>query len=214
VAIERIFHIPNMIQLSQNEPQEKNHQPLVIGAMGRFVAKKGFKVLLQALAIIKSRGIKFACLLAGDGEESHTLKALASTLDLHQEVKFIGWVDDKQKFYQQLDIFCLPSLDEPFGIVLLEAMSYTLPIVSTNTVGPLEIFSSPALLAKAGDALALAEKLIQLLQNQDLRTQLGNTNYQTVQAYSLLKIGGNMKNILAKINADNQGNKKYSALPV
>ncbi len=214
VLPEKIFHLPNMIELSEHKHQEKNNQPLVIGAMGRFVAKKGFKVLLQALAILKSRGLNFICLLAGDGEEVHALRELTTTLNLKQDVQFIGWVEDKEKFYPKLDIFCLPSLDEPFGIVLLEAMSYGLPIISTNTIGPLEIFSNQTFLATKGDEQDLAAKLTLLLQDKDLRHQLGSENYQKVQAYSMQKVGKTLTTILEQISTDNQGNKKCSYHPV
>ena len=67
------------------------------------------------------------------------MQKIVRELDLEKEVEFVGWIKNKREFFDSIDIFCLPSKNEPFGIVLLEAMKYRKPIISTKADGPLEI---------------------------------------------------------------------------
>ena len=101
----------------------------------------------------------FLCLpyIGGTGPEQDALIAQIKTLDLTDKVKMVGWLDDVSGFLQEADLFVLPSLDEPFGIVVLEAMAYALPIVSSDSQGPVEILDEDcAWLSKTGDADSLA----------------------------------------------------------
>lgn len=138
----RCFHIPNMIR-PPDTPVTLHRQasPLTLGAMGRFVPKKGFDILLHALAALKQQAIDCKLLLAGDGPQAGELQALAKQLDIADHVIFTGWIDDKQAFFNRLDMFILPSHHEPFGIVLIEAMAAGLPCITTDTEGPCEIIT-------------------------------------------------------------------------
>lgn len=161
----RIFHIPNSIACgNMTPPREAFHNPPVIGTLGRMVHKKGFSVLLESLAVLKERQIAFSCLIGGDGEERGALEQQASRLGL-TEVRFMGWIADKDAFYRSLDLFCLPSLHEPFGIVALEAMRAGIPVTSTASEGPSEILEheKTGVLVPVGDAQALADGLASLL---------------------------------------------------
>ncbi|MBN8530817.1 MAG: glycosyltransferase [Alphaproteobacteria bacterium] len=162
---ERCFHVPNMIALEGAPARGQMRQPPVIGVMGRFVAKKGFDVFLRALAELAARGAAFEAVIGGDGEEAEALEKLCAQLGLEGRVRFIGWVEDKRVFFHDIDIFCLPSLHEPFGIVLLEAMAFGLPIVSTASEGPREIGTDGVdmRLVTVGDAQAMAEALEEML---------------------------------------------------
>ncbi|MGE3714501.1 MAG: glycosyltransferase, partial [Alphaproteobacteria bacterium] len=120
ISESKIFHIPNMIRCRELPHREMRHDPPVIGTMGRFVAKKGFDTYIAALKILNDRGHEFRAILGGSGELEAALKSQAHNAGLMQVLSFPGWVEDKKSFYTKIDIFCLPSLHEPFGIVLLE----------------------------------------------------------------------------------------------
>ena len=107
--------------------------------MGRFVAKKGFDVFIAALGRLRSQGVPFRAVLAGDGPERGGARTARGRTRPCRSIGLPGWVDDKRTFFAGVDVFCLPSHHEPFGIVLIEAMAQAMPIVSTDSEGPSEI---------------------------------------------------------------------------
>lgn len=203
---DQIYDMPNMIDLD-NAPEaalkkRKVSNPPVIGTMGRFVKKKGFDVLLKALAILKQKNIAFKAVIGGAGEEEEALKMLASRLDLSADVNFTGWVEDKNAFFEQMDVFCLPSLHEPFGIILLEAFLAGKPVVSTPSEGPIEIIenSVDALLAKSFDPEDLAAQLETMLNDQKAWKKYTEKALSKVkQKYALDKVASRLDEILKAV---------------
>jgi len=155
----RIARIPNFSRLRVTAPVARDgNGPLRILALGRCVEKKGFDVLLDALAMLSPHAIELT--LAGDGPLRARLEASARVLPASVSVRFPGWCDDVAPLFAASDLFVLPSRDEPFGIVVLEAMAAGVPIVATRTRGPLEILdSNTAFLVDIGDASALAQAI-------------------------------------------------------
>ena len=91
----------------------------------------------------------------------------------------MGWVKDKDRFFADIDIFCLPSLHEPFGIIILEAMGHSLPIVATNTEGPHEILrdGQDGLICDKNSSTDLALKLAYLIGNQNKALEFARSAY-------------------------------------
>jgi glycosyltransferase involved in cell wall biosynthesis len=148
------------------------------------VAKKGFAEFITALALLRDRSANFRAVIGGEGEEAGALEAMTRRLGLEDSISFPGWISDKAAFFRSIDIFCLPSLHEPFGIVALEAMAAGLPIVSTATEGPREILGDDvtALLAPPSDPAELAEKLHSMLADAPLRNRLAQAARHHVEA--------------------------------
>lgn len=138
---KKISILPNSVDITQfkQKPDEEFASPAIIGAMGRLVYKKGFDIFLESLSILKKEGIQFKAIIAGSGPEEKNLKSMSEDLGLNNFVEFTGWTKDKNEFFKKIDIFCLPSRSEPFGIVLLESMASKVPILSTRCSGPVEI---------------------------------------------------------------------------
>ena len=103
-----------------------------IFAAGRFVRKKGFDFLLKAIPEVLASDCRIQFQIAGDGPEFDELKRLQTELDLEDKVQFLGFRNDVPQLMKQSDLFVLPSLSEPFGIILLEAMATGTPIVTTR----------------------------------------------------------------------------------
>jgi len=187
---ERIFHIPNMVACREIPHRKERNTPPVIGTMGRFVAKKGFDVYIDALAILKERGVAFKAVLGGNGAESDNLKSRALAAGLDERLDFIGWVQDKKDFYTKLDIFCLPSLHEPFGIVLLEAFAFGSPIVSTDSEGPKDIITPnyDAVIVEKGNAEQLADALQKMLENPALADRLAANGFAKVKTKYAIEV--------------------------
>lgn len=186
---EHVFHVPNMISLPHSVPTpHKMKYPPIIGSIGRFVEKKGFAVLVNALYALHKQGMDFHAILAGDGPERPAIQKQIDSLGLSDKITLPGWINDSAQFYNDITLFCLPSLHEPFGIVLLEAMVHGLPIVSTDSEGPMEILTHHynALIVKKDDPTALAEGLSELMGNTDIAHALAVKGQETaLEQYTL-----------------------------
>lgn len=202
---QNVVMIPNMIGVKQVAVARKNfHQPPVIGAMGRFVEKKGFADLLEAFAMLKKNNISFRAILAGDGEEAKNLKSKTEKLGLTAQVSFPGWIKNTEAFYQEIDIFVLPSLHEPFGIVLLEAFAGATPVITTDTEGPSEIVTrgKNALVVERGNVQQLADAMKTLLYDAAYAENLGKVGLETVtERYHMDVIGARIESELIQLVA-------------
>ena len=207
-----IYVVPNMIEMPAKEPEYRPFQtPVVIGTMGRFEPIKGFGDLLRALAILKDRGVGFTAVIGGgnngtyDDEEKRIFKTVEE-LKLQNEVTFCGWVDDKKKFFDGIDVFVLPSLEESFGMVLLEAALAKKPLICSNADGPNEVWgnSGAALVFAKGDAEMLADKLEQMLENSDAARAMAEKAYRRVEEnYEVKAVTQVLQNVLFKVTEGN-----------
>jgi glycosyltransferase involved in cell wall biosynthesis len=104
----------------------------LIAASGRFVPRKGFDVLLRAVAQTPGSYLW----LLGEGEERVALEALARSLGIIDRIRFPGWVAEPIHYLAAADAFVMPSRHEPLGNALLEAWQAGVPSVSTRSEGP------------------------------------------------------------------------------
>lgn len=134
--------IPNFSALpAVAEPRPRAPGPLRVKTLGRYVHKKGFDLLLAATAVLVAQGRALTVTIAGDGSERAVLERYVAAHGLSSVASLPEWVDDAGAFLADADVFVLSSRDEPFGIVLLEAMASGVPIIATPTAGPAEILS-------------------------------------------------------------------------
>lgn len=199
----KVFTVPNMVQmpdyLEYRAPRDVDMP--VIGVCARFSPIKGVDVFINALAELKKRGVAFKAKIAGDGPEKDNYIQLITSLELHEEVELLGWIDNKQDFYQQIDIFCLPSREESFGLVILESMLYSLPMVVSALPGPMEVVgqSQSAVFVRASDVLKMADGLQRLLEDKNLAKELSIKAFQQVQNYSSAQIAKVLDNVLKTV---------------
>jgi glycosyltransferase involved in cell wall biosynthesis len=157
----------------------------VIIYVGRLIGLKGLKVLLSAIASFTDRsGMKL--LIVGDGEERPSLQALGARLGISPQVLFAGFVPHAElpRYYSLAHIAVFPTLaEEAFGISICEAMACGVPVVATRVGGIPELVRDghTGLLTQPGNERELAEKIINLLANEDLRGQMGRQAMQVVQ---------------------------------
>jgi glycosyltransferase involved in cell wall biosynthesis len=134
--------IPNMIEVPKDfSPLVKKsfRKPIKLGSLGRLYAEKNFDKVLKAMTFLRDWGIECEYVIGGVGPMEKPLNNLAKELNLEKNFKILGWTTEKREFFDEIDIFILPSLGETFGIVLLEAMLYSTPIITSNSWGPDEI---------------------------------------------------------------------------
>ncbi len=202
VGSERVHKVPNLIRMQPSPQIKPRSNPPVIGIIARMVQKKGVDVFIKALGILANRGVACRAVIAGDGPLRYQYQTQRDNLQLNDRVRFSGWVHDKNAFYNEIDIFCLPSLSEPFGIVLLEAMSRKKPMVSTNIEGPAEILQpgSDALMVDKGNPTALADALEQLIKDEEKSRTLAEQGYNTANSrYSLPVVAELLEQCVAKM---------------
>jgi glycosyltransferase involved in cell wall biosynthesis len=115
----------------------------VLGCVSQLSPEKGQEVLLHATALIAAReaGGNRRCrlLLAGEGRDRPRLETLARELGIVDRVIFAGFVDDVELVYGALDVFVFPSLAEPLGSSLLDAMAHGLPCIAAASGGVPEV---------------------------------------------------------------------------
>lgn len=134
----------------------------VISAVGRLTEQKGFRYLIEAFAHIRSDA---HLVIAGDGREREVLEAQATGLGVRDRVHFLGWRGDVPTLMADLDVLAVPSLWEGFGLVTLEAMAMSKPIVASRVSALPEIIADgdSGWLVPPADPAALAAALTKVL---------------------------------------------------
>jgi len=145
--------------------------------LSRLDPKKGLDVLLQAFAKVRAMGSDAALVIAGDGEPGfvRTLKAEAENLGVAKHVIWTGFVDGEEKWavLAAADVFVLPSYSENFGIAVVEATAYGLPVIVSNQVAiHREIAEAFAGLVVHCDAGETAGAILRMLEDEELRSRL------------------------------------------
>jgi len=152
---------------------------VVLGA-GRFVRRKGFHTLIEAIAASPGAHL---CLL-GEGEEEQALRQLARTLGIEDRVCFAGWQPDLSPWLSACDAFCMPSLHEPLGNVVLEAWGAGAPVIASRSEGPSWMMSDgeDGLLFPIGDAAALADAIARVRSQDGVAAKLVAGGHRTLEA--------------------------------
>ncbi len=178
--------IPATIERAQRSPDA----PVRILAVGRLVEKKGFDVLMAALAPLHERQTAFELTLIGDGPLRESLEQTADTT-LAGRVTFLGARPHREILdqLQQCDIFALPCRADAAGdrdgipVALMEAMAAGVPVITTGLPAIRELVQhdQTGLLAEPGDTPSLTHSLDRLLQDAHLRVRLGDSGREWVR---------------------------------
>jgi glycosyltransferase involved in cell wall biosynthesis len=155
-------------------------------AVASLERKKGLDVLLRAFVDVRRTHPKLALVVGGPPfGAAPELRALSAQLGLDDDVAFVGKLPNTQvaALYERARIFCLPSRSEPFGIVLLEAGVFRLPVVASRVGGIPEIIEDgrSGLLVPPDDAPALAEAITRLLDDASFARAAGDRLDQRVR---------------------------------
>jgi colanic acid/amylovoran biosynthesis glycosyltransferase len=157
--------------------QRTGGDPLVLLSVGSLLERKGHAYLVEACRLLQKNGIDYRCIIIGDGPQKTNLENLIRRYEIKEKVKLAGSVphEDVRSYYTQADIFVLPSLNEGIPVVLMEAMSNGLPVVSTQITGVPELVTheEDGILVPPADHTGLAEAMIRLIKEAELRKQLG-----------------------------------------
>ena len=140
-------------------------EPVRLGAVGRLVPGKGIETLIEALRILKSRGVMCPLRIAGAGPLRARLQQQCRQYGVGSQVKFLGHLEELDEFYASVDLLVHPSLSEGLPLVILEAMASGLPIVATRVGGVPEVLEHAVhgYMVSPGDARALASAITDMI---------------------------------------------------
>lgn len=166
IVINNAVALPNI----QTRTISDNRTFLFLGAL---IQRKGVVDLLEAVKQMKNRNVSnFHVLIAGSGAEENQLKEYTEQNGLQSYVDFLGWITKEQKpsLLEKADVLVLPSYNEGLPIAILEAMSYALPIISTDVGSIAEAVQEDVngFLIAPGDVNALTDAMVKLTVNTKL----------------------------------------------
>lgn len=147
----------------------------VIGTAGPLEAVKGFPFFLGAAARVLRTGRDVEFVIAGSGPEEDNLRRLARELQIAEHVTFIPNLSDFAEALLAMDIFCLPSLQQGIGTIMLEAMALGRPVIGTRVGGVYRVIrdGETGLLVPPSDSVKLAERMIELLDDPERARAIG-----------------------------------------
>jgi phosphatidylinositol alpha-mannosyltransferase len=196
--------IPNGINIerfTQEGPIRKEYDDgkVNIVFVGRLETRKGLDYLIEACGMLNKKFSNFRLIVVGPGTRlKKGYKKMVKEAGL-ENVDFIGFasVDELPQYYRTADIFCAPAIwGESFGIVLLEAMACGKPVIASNIEGYASVMhnNEEGLLVAPKDARGLADALLTLAENRDLREKMGQKGRINAEKYSWPKVAERVLN--------------------
>jgi len=188
VEEKKIQVIPVGIDVHRFIPKRRRKKGSQINllAVGYFMIRKGFTVLLKTISNLTNKYPDVRLRIVGRGYQEEELKRLVQELGLKGQVEFCGFVPHTQieHYYQESDIFCNPTMDEPFGQVNLEAMACGLPIVGTKVGALTEIVTSDVgILVEKNNPGEMAQAIEHLIKNKGKRLQMGENARRRIKRF-------------------------------
>ena len=164
----------------------------VIAYVGRLESIKGVHVLIHALSQLKLTNTDWVCWIAGEGTLKAELKQLAVDLAIEKDIFFWGDVDNIPSFFNQVDIYVQPSLQDNQPLSVMEAQLAGIPVVLSDTTGLVEmvIQEKTGYLFPYGSSSCLARRLDYLIINEEIRKKVGYEACQWAKRYRCMDISG------------------------
>ncbi len=185
----------------------QNNSVINLLFVGRLVPYKGADMVIDAIRNLSDDlKNKIKLTIVGDGSEKVNLENQVKNLGLENIVNFTGWIKQNEtvKYYKQADIFCFPSIREFGGAVVLEAMACGLPCIVANNGGIGEYVTPEtgfSIEPKSKEYLVkkLTEKILVLVENQELREKMSAKCYERVEEFEWSKKAEKMVDIYQEL---------------
>jgi glycosyltransferase involved in cell wall biosynthesis len=171
-------------RLLELNPAHPADGKFIVLSVCRFYPRKRLHVLLGAADRLRCKIPGLEVRIVGDGPEAHRLKSLCRRKGLEETVRWLGNIsrDELAAEYNRCHVFCLPSVQEAFGIVFLEAMASAKPIVAASAGAASEVVKH-GILADPDDEESLAQAIERLHENPALRTALAAEGTRFVEQF-------------------------------
>ncbi len=173
---ENIFLLPNCVDNKKYKlGKQKNSNAITIGFLGRLKKYKSIDIALKAFAIVKEKIPNTKFLIVGDGDYKFELEKIALQLNISNSVEFKGFVSEEEKveLLQSMHLVIQPSMKEGWGLTIIEANACGTIAIASNVEGLREsvLHEKTGLLFEYGNVDELAEKIIFVLQNENVRIE-------------------------------------------
>ncbi|MBI1837978.1 MAG: glycosyltransferase [Flavobacteriia bacterium] len=177
----------NAINTSVFQISGMSHRENKIVNIGSLVDKKGQSLAIDVIAELKQKGYSISLDILGDGKNRAQLQNQIDDLKLSDNVSLHGNVDHPEDFLKHAKIYLHTAIYEPFGLVLLEAMSAGLPIVCTDAGGNRDIIEhgKNGYIFQERNPEILANQIIELLENESKRQEIGGYAQNYAQNYDI-----------------------------
>jgi glycosyltransferase involved in cell wall biosynthesis len=165
-----------------NQWELKPNWPWII-AIGRLDKNKNIEVLLRAIRLVANHNNHFYLIVIGNGPERGFLEAEGVRLRLESTVKFVGPIPNASAFLPAFDILCLISLKEGMPNAVMEASAAALPVIASCVGGVPALVNDEitGYLVDPGDVSQIASRILSLLNDPDLRFQMGKAGIEKMQ---------------------------------
>lgn len=163
----------------------KQENTKIVLAVGRLTYQKGFDLLLESWLEVNKTMPDWKLKIVGEGEDRVKLTRFIEENELNESVELVGNTNNISEYYKEAEIFCLSSRFEGFGMVLIEALAFGLPIVSFDCeVGPAEILKdTDSTLVPQNDVRQLAYSLIKMMSNDEQRKSISLKSKEKAETY-------------------------------
>lgn len=191
VVVPELIDLDRWRQLFRENAASPDPRKFTILTVCRFYPRKRVDVLLHAAALLRDRVPQLELRIVGGGPEHHTLRALCRDLKLEDVVQWLGDVSigELAAEYNRADAFCLPSVQEGFGIVFLEAMAAGKPVIGARSAAVPEVVRN-GILAEPENPESLAEAILRLYRDPDLRAACAAAGLRDVEQFDKNRIAG------------------------
>ena len=178
--------------------------------MGRLEKIKGVDVLISSFVQLYEKYPDCRLIIAGNGSCRDDLQRRVANLDIADVVSFVGFIEQERKieYFKMSSVFVLPSNYETFGMVVLEAMSYRVPVVASRIGGLQEVVKDgeTGLLFEPGNQDELLKKMEELYSDEAKRKRLARAAYARLQDdFSVARMGDEyydfVRNLTTEIDA-------------
>lgn len=191
--VQRFFHIPNDktavihngIQSVRLKTIDHEVIPHSILFVGRLTWRKGLKSLIDALPMIIAKYPDTILFIVGEGDQKKSLKKIAKKYKIDGSIIFLGNISNNELFeiYSKIQIYAQPSLYEPLGIAIIEAMSNSKPVVASNVGGIPELItnSKDGLLVEPANSSQLSKAIIHLFSYPEIAKRYGSQAQEKIR---------------------------------
>ncbi len=189
----RPYEVPTakaMSKLAENSElnQQELQQPIFL-FVGQLIPRKGLHLLLKACEILRQRGCSnYTLMIIGQGSDREKLENMSKDYGLEQSIKWIGWVDYNRigEYFQLADVFILPTLEDTWGMVVLESMAYGKPILCSKWAGASELVldGHNGYLFDPRNPEEVADAMYQFISTPDLIASFGRNSKQIIAEHT------------------------------
>ncbi|MEI8201412.1 MAG: glycosyltransferase family 4 protein [Bacteroidota bacterium] len=179
--------IPNIPQEVVKETEAKSNKCFQILFIGFLIKTKGIIEIIELATLLKKNKVNAKIIIAGKGLLHDFIITEIENKELSEYLEYFGWANEVSKttLYLNSDLFLLPSYKEGMPITILEAMTYGLPIISTNIAGiPDEVVHAKnGFLYQPGDVSGFYNGITTLINNKELRVEMRKESLKKVKSF-------------------------------